>query len=255
MTSLTVRNVPEDAKRRFRQVAAAHGRSMEEHLRQMIIEADFGDVAAETAQQGVRDVTHKFRHFKPDTTPAPHKPNWVEELIRLADGAGDELVHQRKYAEIRFMTAKDAMAELRRLATILILVDTNVWSELAKPRGDPAVLAWLEANDDDLALSTLVIAEIRFGVELLAAPEKQAFLAAWLDGLQSRYYGQTWRFDSEDAYIYGRIAALPEVKARKPQVIDIQLAAQALARGAAIATRNVRDFDWAGVELVNPWNS
>jgi toxin FitB len=135
----------------------------------------------------------------------------------------------------------------------LILVDTNVWSELAKPRGDLAVLAWLEANDDDLALSTLVIAEIRYGIELLGQSPKRAFLEAWLDGLESRYWGQTWLFDRADAYIYGRIAALPEVKARKPQVIDIELAAQALARDATIATRNIKDFAWTGVRLVDPW--
>jgi toxin FitB len=135
----------------------------------------------------------------------------------------------------------------------LILADTNVWSELAKPRGDPAVLAWLEANDEDLALSTLVIAEIRYGMELLGESPKHAFLGAWLDGLESRYWGQTWLFDRADAYVYGRLAALPEVKARKPQVIDIQLAAQALARDAMIATRNVKDFAWTGAKLVNPW--
>ncbi len=135
----------------------------------------------------------------------------------------------------------------------MILVDTNVWSELAKSRGDPAVLAWLEAHDDDLALSTLVIAEIRYGIELLERADKRAFLAAWLDGLESRYWGQTWLFDRADAYIYGRIAAFPEVKARKPQVIDIQLAAQAIAHDATLATRNVRDFAWTGVRLVDPW--
>jgi toxin FitB len=137
----------------------------------------------------------------------------------------------------------------------LILVDTNVWSELAKQRGNPAVLAWLEANDDDLGLSTLVIAEIRYGIELLGVSPKRAFLDAWLDGLESRYWGQTWLFDRADAYIYGRIAALPEVKARKPQVIDIQLAAQALAHGCPIATRNVKDFEWTGVKLINPWGA
>ncbi len=135
----------------------------------------------------------------------------------------------------------------------MILVDTNVWSELSKPRGDPAVLAWLEANDDDLALSTLVVAEIRFGIELLEAAQKRSYLEAWLEGMESRYYSQTWVFGVDDAHKYGRLAALPEVKARKPQVIDIQLAAQALARDAVIATRNVKDFAWTGVRVVNPW--
>lgn len=135
----------------------------------------------------------------------------------------------------------------------MILVDTCVWSELAKPRGNPAVLAWLEANDDDLALSALVISEIRFGIELLEVAHKRGYLEAWLEGIESRYYSQTWVFGIDDAHQYGRIAALPEVKTRQPQVIDIQLAAQALARDANVATRNVKDFAWTGVRVVNPW--
>jgi toxin FitB len=135
----------------------------------------------------------------------------------------------------------------------LILVDTNVWSELTKPRGNPAVLAWLEANDDDLALSVLVIAEIRYGIALASNAEKRAYLEAWLSGLQSRYYGQTLEFGADAAHCYGQIAARPEVKAREPQVIDMLIAAQAQHHGIPVATRNMRDFDWIGVELVNPW--
>ena len=136
----------------------------------------------------------------------------------------------------------------------MILVDTNVWSELTKPRGDPAVLAWLEANDADLALSTLVIAEIRFGIELLGGTPKARDLAAWLAGLQSRYYGQTLPFAVQSAHQYGRIAAHPEVKRRQPQVIDMQIAAQAAEHAIPLATRNAKDFDWIGVQLIDPWN-
>jgi plasmid stability protein len=107
MTSLTVRNLPEDAKRRFRQVAAAHGRSMEEHLRQMIIEADFGDAAPQPGH--VAEVRQTF-------TPEPREENIVQRLLKLADGTSDNFIDPRKYEEIRFMTAKDALAELRRLA-------------------------------------------------------------------------------------------------------------------------------------------
>ncbi len=63
MTSLTVRNLPEGAKQRFRQVAAAHGRSMEEHLRQLVINAGFGDNGT---AKGVSDVTQSFKHFEPE---------------------------------------------------------------------------------------------------------------------------------------------------------------------------------------------
>ena len=106
MATLTVRNVPEEAKHRFRQIAAAHGRSMEEHLRQLVIEADFGDSASGSH---VADVRATFR-------PAPSQENRVRTLLQLADGGGHAAPDSGKYAEIRFMTAKDAMAELRRLA-------------------------------------------------------------------------------------------------------------------------------------------
>ena len=107
MATLTVRNVPDDAKHRFRQVAAAHGRSMEEHLRQLVIEAGVGD--ASTSPNQVADVQLAFRHKRSGE-------DVVRELIRVADGASEGVLDSGKYAEIRFMTAKDAMAELRRLA-------------------------------------------------------------------------------------------------------------------------------------------
>jgi toxin FitB len=137
----------------------------------------------------------------------------------------------------------------------LILVDTNVWSELTKPHGDPAVLAWLEANDDDLALSVLVIAEIQYGIALPGAVRKRPFLEAWLEGLRGRYYHHTLPFGDEDADHYGRIAAHPEVKAREPQVIDMLIAAQAQSQSIPVATRNRRDFEWIGVELIDPWTA
>jgi plasmid stability protein len=62
VASLTVRNIPDDAKRRFRQVAAMHGRSMEEHLRQLVVAASSDDGPT---PRGVRDVTQPFRHFEP----------------------------------------------------------------------------------------------------------------------------------------------------------------------------------------------
>lgn len=137
----------------------------------------------------------------------------------------------------------------------MILVDTNVWAEQTKARGHPKVLAWLEANDADLALSTLVIAEIRYGIELPGAVKKRRYLQAWLEGLESRYWGQTLTFGKGAAHAYGCIAARPEVKARQPQIIDMQIAAQAQEHGIPIATRNARDFEWIGVDLIDPWKA
>lgn len=137
----------------------------------------------------------------------------------------------------------------------MILVDTNVWSEQTRLQGEPSVLAWLEANDAELALSTLVMAEIQFGIQLLQSEPKRLALERWLDGLESRYWSRTLDFDKDCARHYGRIAAHPEAKAREPQVIDMQIAAQAQAYGASIATRNLKDFEWIGVTLIDPWTA
>ena len=81
MATLTVRNVPDEAKHRFRQVAAAHGRSMEEHLRQMIVDAGHD---APTAA-GVRDVSQPFRHVRPADPRAESRAR-IERLIELGRG-------------------------------------------------------------------------------------------------------------------------------------------------------------------------
>ena len=114
MASMTIRNIPEDSKLRFRQIAAAHGRSMEEHLRQMVIEAEFkGDARA----KGVSDVKQSFKHFGPEPARAePSRESWVRELVQKAVSDDEDYFSRGKFADIRFMTAKDAMAELRRLA-------------------------------------------------------------------------------------------------------------------------------------------
>ena len=104
MASLTVRNLPDDAKARFRRIAAAHGRSMEDHLRQMIVNAEDGDQRADNSQKA-----------EPPRS-RPDAESWVHELVRLANGAGEGVFDVGKYADIRFMSPKDAMAELRRLA-------------------------------------------------------------------------------------------------------------------------------------------
>ncbi len=107
MGTLTVRNVPDDAKHRFRQVAAAHGRSMEEHLRQLVIDAEYGERAEAAAQ--LSDAPVVFRHRGVDKAV-------IHQLLEAAEGARDDGLDRRKYADIRFLTAKDAIAELRRLA-------------------------------------------------------------------------------------------------------------------------------------------
>lgn len=99
MASLTVRNLPEDAKHRFRQAAAAHGRSMEEHLRQMILEAGFDNAQLPA---GVKDMSAPYRHFAP-AVPDPRAESRarIERLIALGRGLEDFELPPREVGTIK----------------------------------------------------------------------------------------------------------------------------------------------------------
>ena len=134
----------------------------------------------------------------------------------------------------------------------MILVDTNVWSELTRPRPNAAVLDWLMRHEPQLQLSVIVIAEIRRGYELPKAAPHRAGLADWLTGLERRYAGRTISFGPRDAHILGQLAARRTIGGT---MLDTQIAAQGLARGWAVATRNIADMEWTGVQLINPWQT
>jgi predicted nucleic acid-binding protein len=132
----------------------------------------------------------------------------------------------------------------------VILVDTNVWSEAAKPNGTRKVVRWTEQNRNDLWLSTIVIAEIRAGIENPESGVKRAGLEQWLQRLEFLNAARTLPFDSLAAYALGQLLA---AKPQQKNMLDTMLAAQALSRDCVIATCNTRDFEWTGVKLVNPW--
>ncbi len=132
----------------------------------------------------------------------------------------------------------------------MILADTNVWSELTKPEPNPRVQNWLIENDHDLWLSVIVIAEIRRGAEMPKATKRRDELLAWLRGLELTYADRIYGFDDDAAHIFGALMARRQ---GDTVLLDMQIAAQAIAADCKLATRNVKDFDWIGVELVNPW--
>jgi toxin FitB len=132
----------------------------------------------------------------------------------------------------------------------VILVDTNVWSELTKPVPDKRVAEYLIANDGELWLSVIVIAEIRRGLEMPKAHYRRPVLLAWLEALEADYATRILPFDADMAHMFGALLAQRQGEAT---LLDLQVAAQALACDATVATRNVKDFAWTGVRVVNPW--
>jgi predicted nucleic acid-binding protein len=131
------------------------------------------------------------------------------------------------------------------------LLDTNVVAELAKPRPNSRVIAWLGSiPSTDLFLSVITLGEIRKGIEKkrMTSPEDAARLEAWFATLVLRYDSRILPFDEQSADRWGRVMALhPSVP-----VEDGQLVAAALQHDLTLATRNVRRIAKTGVVFVDP---
>ncbi|MEP6814961.1 MAG: type II toxin-antitoxin system VapC family toxin [Marmoricola sp.] len=134
---------------------------------------------------------------------------------------------------------------------MIFLLDTNVISELRKPRPNRGVVSWFEAVDDDaLRLSVLVLGEIRNGVERLRARDLISAVAldAWLTQLHRRFHDRIAPVTTDIADQWGRITASQPLP-----IVDSLLAATALTHGWTLVSRNERDLTATGVALLNPF--
>jgi predicted nucleic acid-binding protein len=135
------------------------------------------------------------------------------------------------------------------------LLDTNVISELVRPRPEPKVASWIESTNESLLyLSVLTLGEIRKGVVSVRNSSRRATLEAWLDSeLVVRFSNRILPIDQGVADRWGRMAAqLAGAKSPLP-VIDGLLAATALHHNLTFVTRNIKDVLAAGVPVFNPW--
>ena len=113
--------------------------------------------------------------------------------------------------------------------------------------------AWIAERNDQIWLSVIAVAEIRMGIENPAAAAKRERLTEWLADLELLYAKRILEFDLASAHVFGKLTAQKKLQKQETKLLDLQLAAQGIAHGCPIATRNVKDFAWTGVELVNPW--
>lgn len=137
------------------------------------------------------------------------------------------------------------------------LLDTNVVSELMKPRPNKRVVRWIDETSEELLhLSVITIGEIRKGIDLLDPEDpRRGALQAWLDGtLRPRFADRLLAFDEFVAERWGQIEALARQLRRTLPTIDAQHAATALHYGLVLATRNTADFRATGVAVFNPWS-
>jgi predicted nucleic acid-binding protein len=137
------------------------------------------------------------------------------------------------------------------------LLDTNIVSELVKPKPEPRVTAWIDSTDETLLyLSVLTLGEIRKGIGLLRDASRRVVLEAWLDSdLILRFAERILPIDRAVADRWGRLTAEAAVAKSPLPVIDGLLAATALDQNLTLVTRNTKDIAVTGVPVFNPWNN
>ena len=135
------------------------------------------------------------------------------------------------------------------------LLDTNVISELTKPRPESRVVSWFQATSEDLLyLSVFTIGEIRKGIDSLPRGNKRALLESWLaNDLVLRFAGRILEVNLDIAERWGLISAQAKIAGAPIAVIDGLLAATALHYNLTLVTRNTKDVRVAGINTLNPW--
>lgn len=137
------------------------------------------------------------------------------------------------------------------------LLDTNVVSEWARPRPDAGVVAWLaEADEDRVFVSVVTLAELRYGIERMAAGSRRKRLDEWLrEELPLRFEQRVLPIDSAVADAWGKVVAQREAIGRPIGSVDAFIAATAAFHGLTLVTRNTSDFEPSVKALVNPWSA
>lgn len=137
----------------------------------------------------------------------------------------------------------------------MIVLDTNVISELMRPSPTRSVIQWIDARpSSSLYTTSIAQAEIFYGILLLPAGRRRSAIeAAARATFENEFEGRVLAFGPDAAEDYAKIAAKRRRAGRPIAHFDAQIAAIALAAGADLVTRNVADFEGVGVRVINPW--
>jgi predicted nucleic acid-binding protein len=136
------------------------------------------------------------------------------------------------------------------------ILDTNVLSEIMAPSPSTAALRWIKNQRlaDKVVITSITVAEIMYGIELLAAGRRRDKLGAEAETMFAEdFAGDILTFDEQAARSFSRIAANRRKQERPLAEMDAQIAAIAHVHGALLATRNTNDFEGCGIRLANPW--
>lgn len=137
----------------------------------------------------------------------------------------------------------------------MILLDTNIISEMMKPCPDTQVMNWLDQQESmQLFISTITIAEIAYGLNALPEGQRRSRLEdAFNRAINMSFKHRILPFDIAAAYVYAKLMSRGKAPGLRLSVPDGQIAAIASAQGCILATRNVRDFESCGLEVISPF--
>jgi predicted nucleic acid-binding protein len=139
----------------------------------------------------------------------------------------------------------------------VIVLDTNVVSELMRPSPEAAVLAWINNQAaETLWLNSVVVSELLYGVARLPDGKRRAQLAQAVQTMLAEdFTDRVLPFGLEAAVVYADLVAMRERQGQPVDMADAQIAAICLAHGATLATRNTKHFEGLNLTLRNPWLS
>lgn len=136
----------------------------------------------------------------------------------------------------------------------MIVLDTNVISEPLRPAANPGVLAWLDSQAaETLYLSTISLAELRFGVAVLPAGRRRSGMARAMERVFAMFGERILPFDDAAATASAELRVAARKSGRAISLTDSYIAAIATAHGFAVATRDIAPFEAAGVAVIDPW--
>jgi len=136
----------------------------------------------------------------------------------------------------------------------LIFLDTNVVSETLRKAPNEAVIAWLVRHDAELALSTVTIAEIAYGIQKIKPDQRADRLERGLDDWRRRFADRIFGLTEEAALAYGELMGSAARQGRGMSAPDGMIAAIARVNGGRLATRDLTDFETTGLDLTSPWD-
>lgn len=138
----------------------------------------------------------------------------------------------------------------------MIILDTNVVSELMRPEPDARVREWVSGRrSDELATTAITVAEIRHGIERLPEGRRKEALVSAATDLFAAFGGFVQPFDARAAGWFGPVMVRRARLGLPIEGFDAQIAAICRAHGAALATRNVKDFVETGIDAIDPWSA